>query len=89
MGILGPNQSDFTNVHSDLSLHHPYIYRIGHFSPYNLFDIFSVYKECFFFIAKRGYTTDERELGTIMQSLSLSPTTEEIHQYFQKHVKGG
>ena len=50
--------------------------------------IVSVFKECFFFNASRGYTTDERQLGMIMMSLSYSPTTEEVHQYFQKYVKG-
>ena len=50
--------------------------------------IITVFKECFFFIAKRGYTTDERELGKIMMSLAFSPTSEEVHEYFQKYVKG-
>ena len=48
----------------------------------------AVFKECFFFIAKRGYTTSEEEMGTIMRSLSYSPTEEEIHNYYQKYVKG-
>ncbi|XP_053387884.1 calmodulin-like protein 4 [Mercenaria mercenaria] len=48
-----------------------------------------LFKECFFFIAKRGYTTSEQEMGTIMRSLSYSPTEEEIHNYFQKYVKDG
>ena len=50
--------------------------------------LIAVFKECFFFNAKRGYTTDEQQLGMIMMSLSYSPTPEEVHQYFQKYIKG-
>ncbi|XP_052786441.1 calmodulin-like protein 4 [Mya arenaria] len=46
-----------------------------------------LFKECFFFIAKRGYTQDEHQMGQIMRSLSYSPTEEEIKKYFQKYVK--
>jgi hypothetical protein len=48
----------------------------------------SVFKECFFFVAKRGFTQSEQEMGMIMRSLSYSPTEEEIHNYYQKYVKG-
>jgi len=50
--------------------------------------LFSVFKECFFFHAKKGYTQTDQQLGLMMRSLSYSPTEEEIHQYFNKFVKG-
>ncbi|KAH3860123.1 hypothetical protein DPMN_023014, partial [Dreissena polymorpha] len=48
-----------------------------------------LFKECFFFIAKRGYTQSDQELGQIMRSLAYSPTEEEVHTYFSKYVKDG
>ncbi|WAR29884.1 CALL4-like protein [Mya arenaria] len=58
--------------------------RIAKFFSQTDIDLF---KECFFFIAKRGYTQDEHQMGQIMRSLSYSPTEEEIKKYFQKYVK--
>ena len=49
---------------------------------------FSVFKECFFFNAKRGFTQSDQELGLIMRSLGYSPTPEEVTQYYQKYVRG-
>ncbi|KAL4216527.1 Calmodulin-like protein 6 [Mactra antiquata] len=50
-------------------------------------DDIDLFKECFFFISKKGYTQNAQEMGTIMRSLSYSPTEEEIGQYFKKYVK--
>ncbi|KAL5019468.1 hypothetical protein ScPMuIL_002360 [Solemya velum] len=53
---------------------------------FNQSDI-DLFKECFFFHARRGYIKDEEELTLIMRSLAYSPTRTEITAYFGKHGK--